>query len=246
MEQRRHEQGILGLFFRGIAVDDLGFGPSPQRSPIIFRNLLKIPALQCPPEQCYILKNLLPRHSNQHTNLTHSIAMELGEFPSESVELESRAANSDSQWSPSAVKLEALKQFHLAAPVCVGLICNRFVSTTSTVLVGHQGATELAAVGLAVSLANVTGYSLLVGVAGTLQTTAGQAFGAKNWEEVSLSLQRCTMLCSLILCCIAMAWLNARKLLQFAGQEAEVSSLAASYLVHLLPGGCVNTFLGST
>ena len=33
------------------------------------------------------------------------------------------------------------------------------VNTVSTVLVGHLGARDLAAVGLAVSLANVSGYS---------------------------------------------------------------------------------------
>ena len=67
------------------------------------------------------------------------------------------------------------------------------VNTVSTVLVGHLGARDLAAVGLAVSLANVTGYSVMVGVATTLGTTAGQAFGARNWQEVSLQLQRCLL-----------------------------------------------------
>ena len=37
---------------------------------------------------------------------------------------------------------------------------SQVVNTVSTVLVGHLGARDLAAVGLAVSLANVTGYSV--------------------------------------------------------------------------------------
>lgn len=37
------------------------------------------------------------------------------------------------------------------------------------------------------------GSEVIVGVASTLQTTAGQAFGARNFEEVSLSLQRCML-----------------------------------------------------
>mmetsp|Transcript_107533 Transcript_107533/g.332103 ORF Transcript_107533/g.332103 Transcript_107533/m.332103 type:complete len:493 (-) Transcript_107533:112-1590(-) len=133
---------------------------------------------------------------------------------------------------------EALDQVRLAAPVCLGLLCNRFVSTASTVLVGRQGATELAAVGLAVSLANVTGYSIIVGVATTLQTTAGQAFGARNFAEVSLSVQRCGLLCSLTLCVIAVVWFNAKSLLHMAGQEEAVSALAARYLALLFPGIC--------
>ena len=33
----------------------------------------------------------------------------------------------------------------------------------------------------------------MAGVCTTLQTTAGQAFGARNFQEVSLSLQRCML-----------------------------------------------------
>ena len=40
------------------------------------------------------------------------------------------------------------------------LVGSQVVNTVSTVLVGHLGARDLAAVGLAVSLANVTGYSV--------------------------------------------------------------------------------------
>ena len=134
------------------------------------------------------------------------------------------------------LRLEALSQIQLAAPVCAGMLANRFVATSSTVIVGHLGSTELAAVGLATSLANVTGYSMLVGVAGTLQTTAGQAFGAGNFAEVSLSLQRCFLLCTSMLICVTAAWLNAGYLLKALGQEEEVAFMAATYLAWLLPG----------
>ena len=69
-------------------------------------------------------------------------------------------------WEPSR-----LHQIPLAeAPFCgrnpspwdtsqAGHRGSQVVNTVSTVLVGHLGARDLAAVGLAVSLANVTGYS---------------------------------------------------------------------------------------
>mmetsp|Transcript_40672 Transcript_40672/g.130963 ORF Transcript_40672/g.130963 Transcript_40672/m.130963 type:complete len:448 (-) Transcript_40672:49-1392(-) len=82
----------------------------------------------------------------------------------------------------------------------------------------------------------VTRYSILVGVAGTLQTTAGQAFGRNDFEEVSLSLQRCFLLCTFMLCPIALMWLNARALLALIGQDPAVCALAARYLAFLLPG----------
>jgi len=139
---------------------------------------------------------------------------------------------------PRSFVSEAYDQLRLAAPVCLGLLCNRFVGTCSVVLVGRQGAAELAAVGLAVSIANVSGYSLLVGVSTTLQTTAGQAFGARNFTEVSQSVQRCSLLCTFMLCIIAVMWLNAKTLLRLAGQEPNISALAARYLAFLLPGVC--------
>jgi len=104
--------------------------------------------------------------------------------------------------------------------------------------VGHRGAKELAAVGLATSLANVTGYSILTGVAGSLQTITGQAFGARNFTEVSLSLQRCALLCTFIVLLISILWLTASHWLRFLGQDEEVGALAATYLAILLPGVC--------
>ncbi|CAE7029165.1 DTX16 [Symbiodinium natans] len=112
------------------------------------------------------------------------------------------------------------------------------MATTSTVIVGRLGEEELAAVGLAVSLANVSGYSILVGIATTLQTTTGQAFGARNFEEVSLSLQRCFLLCLVMLGLITALWLCSEPLLLAVGQEKAVAALAARYLRYLLPGVC--------
>mmetsp|Transcript_76975 Transcript_76975/g.213953 ORF Transcript_76975/g.213953 Transcript_76975/m.213953 type:complete len:502 (-) Transcript_76975:233-1738(-) len=131
---------------------------------------------------------------------------------------------------------EAKDQLRLAAPVIVGLLSNRFIGTISMVFVGHQGDAALAAVGLATSLASVTGYSLLVGVAGTLQTTAGQAFGAHDWTEVSLSLQRCALLMSVMVFCVAILWLTSKEWLCLLGQDPEVAAMAQVYLLITLPG----------
>lgn len=51
---------------------------------------------------------------------------------------------------------------------------NRLLATISLSFVGQLGPTELAAAGLATSLANVTGDSILTGIANALQTLCGQ------------------------------------------------------------------------
>ena len=66
----------------------------------------------------------------------------------------------------------------------------------------------------------------------------GQAYGAKNFEEVCLSLQRCLLLCTVVLGVVGMLWLNSRSLLIATGQEEAVADLAASYLMYLFPGLC--------
>ena len=120
----------------------------------------------------------------------------------------------------------------------VGASSPGLVTTAATIIVGHLGERQLAAVGLAISLANVSGFTVLVGLSSTLQTTAGQAYGAKNFEEVCLSLQRCLLLCTVVLGVVGMLWLNSRSLLIATGQEEAVADLAASYLMYLFPGLC--------
>jgi len=171
------------------------------------------------------------RTSSEHDNpCAEARVAEAEQWPEE------RADGTVPQYTCRGLGAEAWDQLRLAGPVCLGMLSNRYCSIVSVVLVGRQGPTELAAVGLAVSLANVSGYSILVGVASTLQTTAGQAFGARNFAEVSLSLQRCGLLCGVMFCGIAVLWMNAACLLRLAGQEQDIAAKAADYLGWLLPG----------
>ena len=58
--------------------------------------------------------------------------------------------------------------------VFAALAANRGLSTISLSFVGKLGSAELAAAGLATSLANVTGDSVLVGISSAMQTLCGQ------------------------------------------------------------------------
>ena len=58
--------------------------------------------------------------------------------------------------------------------VFAALAANRGLSTISLSFVGKIGSSELAAAGLATSLANVTGDSVLVGISSAMQTLCGQ------------------------------------------------------------------------
>jgi Na+-driven multidrug efflux pump len=58
---------------------------------------------------------------------------------------------------------EAAEHVRLAAPVCVGMLCNRFVAAVSVVFVGRLGPHLLAPAALATTISNVLGNSVMVG-----------------------------------------------------------------------------------
>jgi len=51
----------------------------------------------------------------------------------------------------------------LAAPVCVGMLANRFIAAVSVVFVGRMGPHYLAPAALATTISNVLGNSVMVG-----------------------------------------------------------------------------------
>ncbi|KAK9818407.1 hypothetical protein WJX72_012193 [[Myrmecia] bisecta] len=131
---------------------------------------------------------------------------------------------------------EAGTVVQLSLPVSTAFLLNKSLSVVSVVFVGHLGAAELAAASLASSLANVTGYAVLAGLSSALQTLCGQAYGAKNYAAVGQSWQRALLILGIACVPISVLWLCIEPLLLLAGQEAQVASMAASYMRLLIPG----------
>jgi Na+-driven multidrug efflux pump len=61
------------------------------------------------------------------------------------------------------LRAEALEHVRLAAPVCVGMLANRFIAAVSVVFVGRMGPAYLAPAALATTISNVLGNSIMVG-----------------------------------------------------------------------------------
>lgn len=68
-----------------------------------------------------------------------------------------------SQGPMGALLAEALEHVRLAAPVCVGMLANRFIAAVSVVFVGRMGPHYLAPAALATTISNVLGNSVMVG-----------------------------------------------------------------------------------
>jgi MATE family multidrug resistance protein len=60
----------------------------------------------------------------------------------------------------------------------------------SMLFLGYLGELELAGGSLSIGFANITGYSVISGLAMGMEPICGQAYGAKQWKLLGLTLQR--------------------------------------------------------
>ncbi|CAB4273684.1 unnamed protein product [Prunus armeniaca] len=92
---------------------------------------------------------------------------------------------------------EMRKEGFIAAPMVAVSVLQYLLQFVSIIMVGHLDQLSLSSVAIAISLTNVTGFSLLSGMAGGLETLCGQAFGAGQYHK--LGTYTCTAMLSLLL-----------------------------------------------
>lgn len=116
-------------------------------------------------------------------------------------------------------------------------------AVVSVLFLGRLGSLELAGGALSIGFTNITGYSVLVGLASGLEPVCSQAFGSKNWELLSLSLQRMVLILLMAIVPISLLWLNLEKIMLFMGQDGKITEMAAIYCFYSLPDLLTNTLL---
>ncbi|KAH9617373.1 hypothetical protein KSS87_004798 [Heliosperma pusillum] len=133
------------------------------------------------------------------------------------------------------IKIEVKTVSMIAAPMVAVIMSQYMLQVISTMMVGHLGEIFLASSALAISLAGVTGFSLMLGLASALETLSGQAFGARQYKK--LGTQTYTAIFSLALVCIPLSilWMNMGKVLVFIGQDPTISHEAERFLACLIP-----------
>ncbi|XP_020554633.1 protein DETOXIFICATION 14-like [Sesamum indicum] len=147
--------------------------------------------------------------------------------------LHGREKISVSTWE---VFVEELKNVsYIAAPMVVVTVSQILSRVVSMMMVGHLGELALSGAAVATSLANVTGLSILFGMAGALETLCGQAFGAKQYQKLGV-YSYASIICLLLVCLpISLLWMFMDKLLIFMGQDPSISVEAGRYAVWLIP-----------
>ncbi|XP_065848301.1 protein DETOXIFICATION 54 [Euphorbia lathyris] len=145
--------------------------------------------------------------------------------------------------SSSEVVEELKELWGMALPVTAAHLMAFFRSVVSVMFLGRLGSLELAGGALSIGFTNITGYSVLVGLASGLEPVCSQAYGSKNWELLSLSLQRMILILLIAIIPISLLWINLESIMNSMGQDREITAMAATYCIYSLPDLLTNTLL---
>ncbi|XP_021801213.1 protein DETOXIFICATION 18-like isoform X1 [Prunus avium] len=131
---------------------------------------------------------------------------------------------------------EAKKQVLFSLPIIPTNVFFSLIPLVSVMFAGHLGERQLAGATLANSWANVTGFALVVGLSGALETLCGQCFGAKSYRMLGIYLQASCIISFLLCSIISIIWFYTEPLLILLHQDPQISKTAALFLKHLIPG----------
>nr|CAB3446397.1 unnamed protein product [Digitaria exilis] len=130
---------------------------------------------------------------------------------------------------------EVKRQAYLAGPLVAGLLLQNIVQMISIMFVGHLGKLPLAGASVASSFAVFTGFSVLSGMASSLETLCGQAFGAGQHHLLGVYKQRAMLVLALVSVPAAAVWAYTGEILAWCGLDLEIAAAAGSYIRWLIP-----------
>ncbi|KAL6522852.1 Protein DETOXIFICATION 55 [Orobanche hederae] len=154
-------------------------------------------------------------------------------------------ATGHTEKNPTVIEvMEELKNvIDIGFPILIIGILNYLKNMVSVACMGRLGSTELAGGALAIGFTNITGYSVLFGLAMGMEPLCSQAIGSKNFARISLTLQRTVILLLLASIPIAMLWIYLEPLLLILHQEPQVVHIASLYCRFAVPDLVANSIL---
>ncbi|XP_010526432.1 PREDICTED: protein DETOXIFICATION 51-like [Tarenaya hassleriana] len=138
---------------------------------------------------------------------------------------------------------EAKSLFALAFPIAVTALVLYLRSVVSMLFLGRLGDLELAAGSFAIAFANITGYSVLSGLALGMEPLCSQAFGAHRFKLLSITLHRTVVFLLLCSVPISVLWLNVGRISVYLHQDPDIARLAQIYLLFSLSDLFTNSFV---
>ncbi|KAJ4774523.1 Protein DETOXIFICATION [Rhynchospora pubera] len=145
--------------------------------------------------------------------------------------------------SVSQYVTEAWSILGLSTPMILTGLIMYLRSMISMLFLGQLGGLALAGGSLAIGFANITGYSVLSGLAMGMEPICGQAFGAKRHGLLGLALQRTVLLLLCVSIPVALLWTYMKPILILCGQEEDIASAAHIFILYSLPDLLLQSFI---
>ncbi|KAL0320658.1 UNVERIFIED_CONTAM: protein DETOXIFICATION 18 [Sesamum radiatum] len=154
------------------------------------------------------------------------------------------AAAAEDGWLNKVIDVEEAKdQILFALPMILTNVSYYVIPLVSVMFAGHLGELQLAGSNLANSWAAVSGFDLMVGLSGALETLCGQGFGAKLYRMLGVYLQASCIITIVFTIIISVLWWYSEIVLTFLQQDPQIAKAAGLYLKYLIPGLLAYGFL---
>ncbi|KAJ4963055.1 hypothetical protein NE237_022994 [Protea cynaroides] len=140
------------------------------------------------------------------------------------------------RWPTSSEAVEEIKAIgKISGPTVLTGLLLYSRAMISMLFLGYLGELELAGGSLSIGFANITGYSVISGLAMGMEPICGQAYGAKQLKLLGLTLQRTVLLLLTTSVPISFMWLNMKRILLWCGQDESISSVAHLFIIFSIP-----------
>ncbi|KAH1248359.1 Protein DETOXIFICATION 14 [Glycine soja] len=124
----------------------------------------------------------------------------------------------------------------MAAPMVAVTVSQYLLQVVSLMMVGHLGIlVSFSGVAIATSFAEVTGFSVLLGMSGALETLCGQTYGAEEYRKFGNYIWCAIVTLTLVCLPISLVWIFTDKILMLFSQDPEISHAAREYCIYLIP-----------
>ncbi|MED6185638.1 Protein DETOXIFICATION 55 [Stylosanthes scabra] len=138
---------------------------------------------------------------------------------------------------------ELKKMVDIGFPIAAMGLLGYLKSMILVVCMGRLGSLELAGGALAIGFTNITGYSVLSGLAMGMEPLCTQAIGSRNFSLVSITLKGTILMLLLISLPISILWLKLEPFMLCLRQDPEITRIASLYCFYSIPDLIANSFL---
>ncbi|XP_051127150.1 protein DETOXIFICATION 14-like [Andrographis paniculata] len=123
----------------------------------------------------------------------------------------------------------------IALPMIVVTVSQFLLRVSPMFMLGHLDELSLSSASIATSICNVTGFSVVFGMASALETLCGQAYGAAQYKKLG-TFTYGAILCLFVACIpLSLLFVLTEKLLLWTGQDPEISAGAGKFAIELIP-----------